>query len=83
VAAPERKFFLIPPGEYEIRDLVYSRDAGDRQQNHCKPRRVRAERPGAQLVEPGDGKGPGGALNESPTFHLTFVLPMLGAAWGA
>jgi hypothetical protein len=25
VAAPERKFFLIPPGEYEIRDLVYSR----------------------------------------------------------
>jgi len=32
VAAPERKFFLIPPGEYEIRDLVYSRDAGDRQQ---------------------------------------------------
>jgi 3-hydroxy-9,10-secoandrosta-1,3,5(10)-triene-9,17-dione monooxygenase len=38
-----------------------------------------------------DGKGPGGALNESPIFHtlffhyapLTFAAPMLGAARGA
>jgi alkylation response protein AidB-like acyl-CoA dehydrogenase len=43
------------------------------------------------LADLREGKGPGGALNESPIFHtlffhyapLTFVAPMLGAAQGA
>jgi len=91
-AAPEWKFFLIPPGEYKIRDTWFMAGMQATGSNTIVTDNVFV--PSTRVLSLSslrDGKGPGGALNESPIFHtlffhyapLTFVLPMLGAAQGA
>jgi alkylation response protein AidB-like acyl-CoA dehydrogenase len=90
-AAPEWKFFLIPPGEYKIRDTWFMAGMQATGSNTIVTHDVFV--PDTRVLSLSnlrDGKGPGGALNESPIFHtlffhyapLTFVLPMLGAAPG-
>jgi alkylation response protein AidB-like acyl-CoA dehydrogenase len=91
-AAPEWKFFLIPPGEFEIRDTWFMAGMQATGSNTIVTHDVFV--PSTRVLSLSnlrDGKGPGGALNESPIFHtlffhyapLTFVTPMLGAAQGA
>jgi 3-hydroxy-9,10-secoandrosta-1,3,5(10)-triene-9,17-dione monooxygenase len=90
--APQWMFFLIPSGEYQVRDTWFTvgmRATGSNTivtDNVFVPN-IRV----LNLSDLRDGKGPGGALNESPIFHtlffhyapLTFAAPMLGAARGA
>jgi 3-hydroxy-9,10-secoandrosta-1,3,5(10)-triene-9,17-dione monooxygenase len=91
-AAPEWKFFLIPPGEYKIRDTWFMAGMQATGSNTIVTDNVFVPSTRVlSLSDLRDGKGPGGTLNESPIFHtlffhyapLTFVLPMLGAARGA
>jgi alkylation response protein AidB-like acyl-CoA dehydrogenase len=91
-AAPEWKFFLVPPGEYQIRDTWFTagmRGTGSKTiitDNVPVPHeRV------LRLTELRDGKTPGGALYPGVIFHtpffyyapISFVTPMLGVAQGA
>ena len=90
--APEWKFFLIPPGEYKVRDTWFTAGMRATGSNTIVTDNVFV--PNARvlrLTDLRDGKGPGGAVNTSAIFHtpffyyapLTFVTPMLGAAQGA
>jgi 3-hydroxy-9,10-secoandrosta-1,3,5(10)-triene-9,17-dione monooxygenase len=89
---PEWKFFLIPPGEYKVRDTWFT--AGMRATGSSTIVTDNAFVPSARalsLTDLRDGKGPGGAVNTSAIFRtpffyyapVTFVTPMLGAAQGA
>jgi 3-hydroxy-9,10-secoandrosta-1,3,5(10)-triene-9,17-dione monooxygenase len=91
-AAPEWRFFLISPGEYEVRDTWHMAGMRGTGSNTIVTDNVFV--PSTQVLglsELRDGKGPGGALHASPIFHtlffhyapLTFAVPMLGAAQGA
>lgn len=91
-AAPEWKFFLIPPGEFQIRDTWFMAGMQATGSNTIVTDNVFV--PNTRVLSLADlreGNGPGCALNESPIFHtlffhyapLTFVTPMLGAAQGA
>jgi 3-hydroxy-9,10-secoandrosta-1,3,5(10)-triene-9,17-dione monooxygenase len=91
-AAPEWRFFLIPPGEYEVRDTWHMAGMRGTGSNTIVTDNVLV--PSTRVLglsELRDGKGPGGALHDSPIFHtlffhyapLTFAAPMLGAAVGA
>ena len=90
--APEWKFFLVPPGEYTIRDTWFTagmRGTGSKTivvDNVFVPEsRVVA------LTALRDGKTPGGALYGGVIFHtpffyyapISFATPMLGAVQGA
>ena len=85
-------FCLVPPGEYQVRDTWFM--TGMRGTGSNTIVTDNAFVPSARvlrLTELRDGKGPGGAIHESPLFRtlffhyapLTFVVPMLGAAQGA
>ncbi|MFZ0421680.1 MAG: acyl-CoA dehydrogenase family protein [Xanthobacteraceae bacterium] len=90
--APEWKFFLIPPGDYTIRDTWFT--AGMR---GTGSKTIVAENvfvPAGQvlrLADLRDGTTPGGALHSATIFHtpffyyapISFVTPMLGAVQGA
>jgi 3-hydroxy-9,10-secoandrosta-1,3,5(10)-triene-9,17-dione monooxygenase len=91
-ATPEWTFFLIAPGQYEVRDSWFM--AGMRATGSNTIVTDNAFVPETHVLSLAnlrDGTGPGGALHESPIFHtpffhyapLTFVAPMLGAAQGA
>jgi 3-hydroxy-9,10-secoandrosta-1,3,5(10)-triene-9,17-dione monooxygenase len=91
-AAPEWRFFLIPPGEFQIRDTWFMAGMRATGSNTIVTDNVFVPSTRVlSLPELRDGKGPGGALHESPIFRtlffhyapLTFVTPMLGAAQGA
>jgi alkylation response protein AidB-like acyl-CoA dehydrogenase len=91
-AVPEWKFFLIPSGEFQIRDTWRMGGMQATGSNTIVTDKVFVPSTRVlSLTDLREGKGPGGALNESPIFHtlffhyapLTFVTPMLGAAQGA
>jgi len=90
--APEWKFFLVPPGEYAIRDTWFTagmRGTGSKSivvDNAFVP-----EARMLRLTDLRDGKTPGGAIYSGVIFHtpffyyapISFATPMLGAAQGA
>ena len=89
---PEWKFFLLPPGQYTVRDTWFTagmRGTGSKTivvENAFVPAGLVL-----RLTDLRDGKGPGGAVNTGTIFHtpffyyapISFVTPMLGAAQGA
>jgi len=90
--APEWLFFLIPPGEYAVRDTWFTNAMRGTGSNTIVTANVFVpDGRVLRLSDLRDGKGPGGAINESPIFHtpffyyapIGFVAPMLGAAQGA
>lgn len=91
-AAPEWLLFLIPPGEYQVRDTWHMAGMQATGSNTIVTDNVFVPSNRAlRLSDLRDGNGPGSALNESSIFHipffhyapLTFAAPMLGAARGA
>jgi alkylation response protein AidB-like acyl-CoA dehydrogenase len=90
--APEWKFFLVPPGDYTVRDTWFT--AGMRGTG-SKTIVVDDAFVPSGLVLPlaglRDGKTPGGAMYKDTIFHtpffyyapISFATPMLGAAQGA
>src|SRR5262245_60928935 len=90
--APQWNFFLIPSGEYQVRDTWFTAGMRATGSNTIVTDNVFVPNTRVlSLSDLRDGKGPGGALNDSPIFHtlffhyapLTFATPMLGAARGA
>jgi 3-hydroxy-9,10-secoandrosta-1,3,5(10)-triene-9,17-dione monooxygenase len=91
-ADPEWKFFLVPQGEYTVRDTWFTagmRATGSKTivTNHVfVPHGLVL---GLSALR--DGKGPGGAVHPDVIFHtpffyyapISFVTPMIGAAQGA
>jgi 3-hydroxy-9,10-secoandrosta-1,3,5(10)-triene-9,17-dione monooxygenase len=91
-AEPEWKFFLVPPGEYSIRDTWFT--AGMRGTGSKTIVVDNAFVPEDRVLSLADlraGKTPGGALYNDVIFHtpffyyapISFASPMLGAAQGA
>ena len=89
---PEWKFFLVPPGQYAVRDTWFT--AGMRGTGSKTIVVADAFVPNGlvlRLTDLRDGKGPGGAVNAGIVFHtpffyyapISFVTPMLGAVQGA
>ncbi len=90
--APEWTFFLVPPGEYKIRDTWFTagmRATGSKTivtDNVFVPHGLVL-----RLTDLRDGNGPGGAVHSGVIFHtpffyyapISFATPMLGAAQGA
>jgi 3-hydroxy-9,10-secoandrosta-1,3,5(10)-triene-9,17-dione monooxygenase len=88
----ERVFFLIPPGQYKIKDTWFTVGMRGTGSNTIVTDNVIVPKShtllSSQLRE---GKGPGGALHESHIYRapfisyapLCFATPMLGAAQGA
>ena len=90
--APEWALFLIPPGEYQVRDTWFTAAMRGTGSNTIVTDDVFVPSTRVlKLSELRDGKAPGGAVNANPIFRtpfflyapLTFVAPMLGAAQGA
>ncbi len=89
---PEWKFFLVPPGQYTVRDTWFTagmRATGSKTivtDNVFVPHGLVL-----RLTDLRDGKGPGGAVHGGIIFHtpffyyapISFVTPMLGAVQGA
>jgi 3-hydroxy-9,10-secoandrosta-1,3,5(10)-triene-9,17-dione monooxygenase len=89
---PEWMLFLIPPGEYTVRDTWSVAGMRATGSNTIVTDDVFVPSSRAlRLSDLRDGTGPGGALNDDAIFHtpffyfapLTFMAPMLGAARGA
>ena len=91
-AAPEWMFFMIPPGEYTVRDTWHTAGMRGTGSNTIVTDNVFV--PNGHVLSLADlraGKGPGTAVNKSLIdrtlffFYapLTFAAPMLGAAQGA
>jgi len=89
---PEWKFFLVPPGQYTVRDTWFT--AGMRATGSKTVVTDDVFVPHSlvlRLADLRDGKGPGGAVNTDIIYHtpffyyapVCFVTPMLGAAQGA
>src|SRR5262245_62503616 len=89
-AGPQWKFFLVPPGEYQVRDTWFTTGMRATGSNTIVTDNVLV--PHARvlaLTDMRNGTGPGG--NAGLSYHtlffhyapLTFVAPMLGAAQGA
>jgi len=90
--APDWKFFLVPPGDYTVRDTWFTagmRGTGSKTvvvDNAFVPNGLVLK-----LTELRDGKTPGGAMYKDTIFHtpffyyapISFATPMLGAAQGA
>jgi len=90
--APEWKLFLVPPGQYTVRDTWFTagmRGTGSKTivtDNVFVPDGLALRLPDLR-----DGKGPGSAAYPSIIFHtpffyyapISFVAPMIGAAQGA
>jgi 3-hydroxy-9,10-secoandrosta-1,3,5(10)-triene-9,17-dione monooxygenase len=90
--APEWMFFLIPPGDYTVRDTWFTAGMRATGSNTIVTNIVFV--PSTRILSLSDlrdGTGPGGAVHASPIFRtrfyfyspLTFATPMLGAAQGA
>jgi 3-hydroxy-9,10-secoandrosta-1,3,5(10)-triene-9,17-dione monooxygenase len=89
-AAPEWKFFLVPPGDYTVRDTWFTagmRATGSKSivtDNAFVPHELML-----RLTDLRDGNGPGGhagTIFHTPFFYyapISFVTPMIGAAQGA
>jgi alkylation response protein AidB-like acyl-CoA dehydrogenase len=91
-AKPEWKFFLVPPGQYTIRDTWFT--AGMRATGSKSVVTDNVFVPDGlvlRLTDLRDGKTPGGANRSNVIFHtpffyyapISFVTPMIGAAQGA
>jgi 3-hydroxy-9,10-secoandrosta-1,3,5(10)-triene-9,17-dione monooxygenase len=89
---PEWTFFLIPPGEYTVRDVWFTAGMRGTGSNTIIIDNVFV--PETRVItraELRQGNGPGGALHANSIFRvpfyfyapLTFAGPMLGAAQGA
>ncbi len=90
--APEWVFFMIPPGQYQVRDTWFTAGMCGTGSNTIVTDNVFVpEGRMLSLTDLRQGKGPGAAMNASPInrapffFYapLTFAAPMLGAAQGA
>jgi 3-hydroxy-9,10-secoandrosta-1,3,5(10)-triene-9,17-dione monooxygenase len=90
--APEWVFFMIPPGQYQVRDTWFTAGMCGTGSNTIVTDNVFVpEDRMLSLTDLREGKGPGAAMNASPInrvpffFYapLTFAAPMLGAAQGA
>ncbi len=90
--ASERKFFLIPQGEFQIRDTWFMAGMQATGSNTIVTDNVFV--PSTRVLGLSDlreGRSPGGTQNANPIFHtpfsyyapITFLAPMLGAAQGA
>jgi 3-hydroxy-9,10-secoandrosta-1,3,5(10)-triene-9,17-dione monooxygenase len=91
-SAPEWMFFLIPADDYTVRDTWLTAGMRATGSNTIVTDNVFVpDTRVISLAQLRDGKGPGGALHDSPIFRtpfyfyspLTFATPMLGAAQGA
>jgi 3-hydroxy-9,10-secoandrosta-1,3,5(10)-triene-9,17-dione monooxygenase len=91
-ADPEWKFFLVPQGEYTVRDTWFT--AGMRATGSKTIVTDHVFVPHGLVLGLSalrDGKGPGGAVHPGVIFHtpffyyapISFVTPMIGAAQGA
>jgi len=91
-AEPEWKFFLVPPGQYTVRDTWFT--AGMRATGSKTIVTDNVFVPDGlvlRLSDLRDGKGPGGAVHPATIFHtpffyyapISFITPMVGAAQGA
>jgi 3-hydroxy-9,10-secoandrosta-1,3,5(10)-triene-9,17-dione monooxygenase len=89
---PEWKFFLVPPGQYTVRDTWFT--AGMRATGSKTIVTDSVFVPDGlvlRLTDLRDGKSPGGAIHAGVIFHtpffyyapISFVTPMIGAAQGA
>ncbi len=94
--APEWKFFLVPPGEYTIRDTWFTAGmSGTGSKTIVVADAFVPESRVLRLTDLRDGKTPGGAMHSggiggvifrTPFFYyapISFATPMLGAAQGA
>jgi 3-hydroxy-9,10-secoandrosta-1,3,5(10)-triene-9,17-dione monooxygenase len=90
--APELMLFLVPPGEYTVRDTWFMTGMCATGSNTIVTDKVFLPHTRALSLDAlRTGKTPGGALNDDPIFRtpffhyapLTFAAPMLGAARGA
>jgi 3-hydroxy-9,10-secoandrosta-1,3,5(10)-triene-9,17-dione monooxygenase len=90
--APEWMFFLIPPGQFTVRDTWFTTGMRATGSNTIVTDNVFVPQTRVlSLSQLKDGKGPGGLIHENPIFRLpffsysplTFAAPMLGAAQGA
>jgi 3-hydroxy-9,10-secoandrosta-1,3,5(10)-triene-9,17-dione monooxygenase len=91
-SAPEWKFFLVPPGQYSVRDTWFTagmRGTGSKTivtDNVFVPHGLVL-----RLTDLRESKTPGGASDRAIVFHtpffyyapISFVTPMIGAAVGA
>jgi len=91
-AEPEWKFFLVPPGEYTIRDTWFTAGMrGTGSKTIVVDSALVPERRVLSLADLRAGKTPGGMLYGNSIFHtpffyyapISFASPMLGAAQGA
>ncbi len=89
---PERAFFLIPPGQYKVRDTWFTAGMRGTGSNTIVTDNVFVPKSRTLLSSHlREGKGPGGALHENHIYRapfasyapLCFATPMLGAAQGA
>jgi alkylation response protein AidB-like acyl-CoA dehydrogenase len=91
-AKPEWKFFLVPPGQYTVRDTWFT--AGMRATGSKTIVTDNAFVPDGlvlRLTDLRDGNTPGGAIYSDIIFHtpffyyapISFVTPMIGTAQGA
>jgi 3-hydroxy-9,10-secoandrosta-1,3,5(10)-triene-9,17-dione monooxygenase len=90
--APEWKFFLVAPGEYQVRDTWFTAGMKATGSNTIVTDNVFVPHDRVlRLTDLRDGKAPGGAVNTDVIFHtpfffyapISFVTPMLGAVQGA
>ncbi len=90
--APEWKFFLVPPGEYTIRDTWFTAGMrGTGSKTIVVDSAFVPESRVLRLTDLRDGKAPGSAVYSGVIFHtpffyyapISFATPMLGAAQGA
>jgi 3-hydroxy-9,10-secoandrosta-1,3,5(10)-triene-9,17-dione monooxygenase len=91
-SAPEWKFFLVPPGEYSVRDTWFTAGMRGTGSKTIVTDNVFVPHPLVlRLSDLRDGKTPGGAAYPHVIFHtpffyyapISFVTPMLGTAQGA
>jgi 3-hydroxy-9,10-secoandrosta-1,3,5(10)-triene-9,17-dione monooxygenase len=89
---PERAFFLIPPGQYKVKDTWFTAGMRGTGSNTIVTDNVFVPKNLTLLSSHlREGEGPGGALHESRIYRtpfisyapLCFATPMLGAAQGA
>jgi 3-hydroxy-9,10-secoandrosta-1,3,5(10)-triene-9,17-dione monooxygenase len=90
--APEWMFFMIPPGQYQVRDTWFTAGMrGTGSSTIVTDNVFVPESHVLSLVDLRQGKGPGGFVNTHSIFRtpfffyapLCFAAPMLGAALGA
>jgi 3-hydroxy-9,10-secoandrosta-1,3,5(10)-triene-9,17-dione monooxygenase len=89
---PEWKLFLVPPGEYTVRDTWFTAGmCATGSKTIVTDDVFVADGLVLSLSDLRDGAGPGGAVHTATIFHtpffyyapISFVTPMLGAAQGA